>query len=308
MKMHALTGVEPGPEEFHAVVDAIARWLPAPRYSRFPVVLDDLQALSARLELVRLAAIVALERTARSVHVLPVSAAHSYQSGHDWVISQAGPARERTVTLAEDGDGHVRVTVEGRPIEVAVPSEQECRRFLESGVSGAMLRFPVFSSSGSSLIARTDGADELVLWRLGLPAARFRLPGPVLAATYLSDGSFDLLFALVQIGGELVVHLEGTPGSAVHQLRAPIDFSVAEEAERGLSPLYLDLDEPWRFGVRFRRAGQWWALRYDGGSIALVPSHADAHHEPPWIAVQQSPHLVEILDKATGTVLHRLST
>lgn len=32
------------------------------------------------------------------------------------------------------------------------------------------------------------------------------------------------------------------------------------------------------------------------------------HHELPWVAVQRSPHLIEVLDLATGTVLHRIST
>ncbi|PWK85143.1 hypothetical protein C8D88_107350 [Lentzea atacamensis] len=62
-KMHSLAGVELGPE-FHAMVDAIAEPLPVPRYSRFPALLDDLPHFSARLDLVRLAVIVALERTA----------------------------------------------------------------------------------------------------------------------------------------------------------------------------------------------------------------------------------------------------
>ncbi|SDP04771.1 hypothetical protein SAMN05421507_10571 [Lentzea jiangxiensis] len=32
------------------------------------------------------------------------------------------------------------------------------------------------------------------------------------------------------------------------------------------------------------------------------------HHELPWVAVQRSAHLVEIVDVATGAVLHRVDT
>ena len=32
------------------------------------------------------------------------------------------------------------------------------------------------------------------------------------------------------------------------------------------------------------------------------------HYELPWVAVQRSPHLVEVIDLATGAVLHRVST
>lgn len=64
----------------------------------------------------------------------------------------------------------MRVTANGQRIAVAAPSEEECRRLLGSGVRGTALRFPVFPSSGPSLIARGDQPDELVLWRCGLPA------------------------------------------------------------------------------------------------------------------------------------------
>ncbi|WP_112277310.1 hypothetical protein [Lentzea terrae] len=148
-------------------------------------------------------------------------------------------------------------------------------------------------------------------------------------------------------------------------MAAPIDFSVADETERDLSPLYVDSDEPWRWGVYFRRAGTWWNLHDDGkvtlkpstgdihqpgvgdaiitappgedvlglttvgGSLALLTREGDVirarteddvrtvvevagpvlrHHELPWIGVQRSPHLVEVIDIATGAVLHDTST
>jgi hypothetical protein len=73
---------------------------------------------------------------------------------------------------------------------------------------------------------------------------------------------------------------------------APIDFSVADETERDLSPLYVDSDEPWRWG----------------STAATVAGPVLRHHELPWIGVQRSPHLVEVIDIATGAVLHRVST
>ncbi|GAA3665680.1 hypothetical protein GCM10022267_60040 [Lentzea roselyniae] len=400
-KMHSLAGVELGPE-FHAMVDAIAEPLPVPRYSRFPVLLDDLPHFSARLDLVRLAVIVALERTADSVQVVPAAGRERSSLGYDWLICGERPSAERTVTLAEGGDGRVRVTVDGTLIHVEPPSEQESRRLLESGARGTSLRFPIFPSAGPSLVARGDGPDELVLWRCGLPAARFRLPGPVLAAIYVSETSFEMLVALIEVDGELVVHIEGDQDTYLRKLRVPIDFSARDEAAHDLSPLYLHMEEFWQFGVYFRRAGQWWTLRCAGVHIVLEPSNAALHqpestpfqtrldgagqvlfgpgnwtaglraagwtvwgpglddtvipvpsgayvlgltkvanrpalltreggtvrvrlekesrtvvefatpvvrhHHLPWIAVQRSAHLVEVLDVATGAVLHRLGT
>ncbi|RKT54519.1 hypothetical protein [Saccharothrix australiensis] len=408
----ALAGVELG-AGFRAVVDAVAA-LVSPPDGRVAVLLDDLPDSSARLDLVRLAVIVALERGAGSVRVLPVTACYWARVGTEWLISRVEPARgftfvggaeqprERTVTLAEGDDGSVRVAVGGAGIDVAVPSEQECLRLLGSGVLGRALRFPVFPSSGPSLVARGDGPDELVLWRCGLPAAAFRLPGPVLAAIHVSDTSVESLIALIGVGGELVVHVEGFQDLHVRRLRVPVDFSVADEAGRDLSPLYLAMDEPWRFGVYFRRAGTWWELHRlgdrtslerspavvhqpgtspfhtttDGAGLTLagpgcsraardgttwrvwgprlaeasipVPPGEDVlglaklgdrpalvtregdvvrartsdgvrtvvesagpvarHQELPWVAVQRSPRLVEVLDVATGAVLHRVGT
>lgn len=188
----------------------------------------------------------------------------------------------------------------------------------------------------------------------------------------------------------------------MRKLHAPIDFNVADEAGHDLSPLYLDMDEPWRFGVYFRRAGAWWNLRWYGGRTSLerstavvhqpgawpfhtkidgagqvlfgpdysyaaphgptwkvwgvglddtfipVPPGEDVlgltkigdrpalltregdavrartpedvrtvvefagpvlrHYELPWVAVQRSAHLIEVLDIATGAVLHRVRT
>ncbi|WP_370961580.1 hypothetical protein [Amycolatopsis sp. cg9] len=407
-----LTGVDLG-SEFRSLVDAISVVVP-PQSGRVEVLLDGLPDSSARLDLVRLAVIVALERTAASVTTLPVTACHWSRIGREWLISREEPARgftfhggaeqpsERTVTVADGDDGIVRVAVNGARIEVSPPSEQECVRLLESGVRGTRLRFPIFPSSGPSMLARGDGPRELVLWRCGTPAAEFRLPGPVLAAIHVSHSTGSSLITLIEAGQELVVHVEGDQDLDVRKLRVPIDFSVAEEAGRDLSPLYLDMDEPWRFGVCFRRGGTWWKLRWDSGRISLarsaavvhqpgfVPFHTtvdgagqvllgpdfwyaaqhgptwrawrherpDAfiavppaedvlgmttigdrpalltregaavrartaedvrtvvefagpvtrHHELPWIAVQRSPQLIEVLDIATGAVLHRVGT
>jgi hypothetical protein len=224
----------------------------------------------------------------------------------------------------------------------------------------------------------------------------------VLAAIYVSTSTTEELITLIEVEQELVVHVEGSQNSDVLKLHTPIDFSVADEAEHDLSPLYLDMDEPWRFGVYFRRAGVWWNLHWDSGRICLhrstavvhqpgsSPSHTrrdgagqvlfgpdtwfaaphgptwkasrydrqDAfitvppdedvlgltkigeqpalltregaavrartpedvrtvvefagpvvrHHELPWVAVQRSARLIEVLDIATGTVLYRVGT
>ncbi|WP_439380755.1 hypothetical protein [Amycolatopsis lexingtonensis] len=396
--------------EFRSLVDAVAVVVP-PQDGWIRVLLDDLPDSSARLDLVRLAVIVALERNAESVWMVPVTACHWNRIGSEWLISRAEPARgftfhcgkeqprERTVTLADGDDGSVRVAVNGTRIEVSPPSEEECRRLLESGVRGTPLRFPIFPSSGPSMLARGDGPRELVLWRCGTPAVKFRLPGPVLAAICVSGSTTERLITVIEVDRELVVHIEGGGESELSKLRTPIDFSVADEAENDLSPLYLDLDGPWLFGVYFRRAGGWWKLRWHGSislerSTAVVhepgssPGHTrvdgagqvlfgadwwfaapqgptwkawrhsreDAfiavppgeevlglttfgdqpalvtregavirartpedertvvefagpvvrHHQLPWIAVQRSAHLIEVLDIATGTVLHRV--
>lgn len=77
---------------------------------------------------------------------------------------------------------------------------------------------------------------------------------------------------------ELVMHFEGNQHTeSLSKLHAPIDFRVADEAERDLSPLYLDMDETWRFGVYLCRAGQWWKLRWYCGDISLEPSTAVLH-------------------------------
>lgn len=419
-----LAGVDLG-AEFRALVDAVAVLVPPQeRRQRIEVWLDDLPDSSARLDLVRLAVIVALEQKAESVNLLPVTDGDRYRIGTEWLISRTEPAPgfayrsgeeqppERTVTLADGDDGFVRVTVNGARIEVAPPSEQECLRLLESGVRGTTLRFPVFPSSGPSMLARGDGPRELVLWRWSTPAVKFRLPGPVLAAIYVSESFCESLITLIEVDRELVVHIEGTQDLDVRKLHVPIDFSVADEAEHDLSPLYLDMDEAWRFGVYFRRAGVWWYLQWSAGDhITLARSNAvvhqagrfhfhtntdgaghsllgadywyaglhrrtgktwwhgstwkawrhsrpDAfitvppgedvlgltqigdqpalltregatvrartpegvrtvvefagpvvrHHELPWVAVQRSAHLIEVLDIATGTVLHRIGT
>ncbi|MEQ0558112.1 hypothetical protein ABJI51_03430 [Amycolatopsis sp. NEAU-NG30] len=416
-----LAGLDPGPE-FHALVDAVAVLLPPQeRRHRIEVLLDDLPDSSARVDLVRLAVIVALERTAGRVATLPVTACEGRGTGTEWLISRTEPARgstfdgggeqprERTVTVADGDDGIVRVTVNGARIEVSPPSEQDCQRLLESGVRGTPLRFPVFPSAGPSLLARGEGPCELVLWRYGTPPARFRLPGPVLAAIHVSDPFCESLITMIEVERELVVHIEGTQDLDVRKLHVPIDFSVADEAAHDLSPLYLDMDEMWRFGVYFRRAGVWWYLQWSAGdhitlerSTAVVHqagrwhfhTHTDGaghsllgagswyaaphrrtwrrgstwkawhatspdafitvppaeevlglnrigdrpalltregatirartpegghtvaesagpvvrHHELPWVAVQRSAHLVEIVDIATGTVLHRVGT
>ncbi|MCS7477684.1 hypothetical protein ACFFQW_26420 [Umezawaea endophytica] len=407
-----LVGVDQGPE-FRAVVDAIAE-LVSPEGRWVQALLDDRPDFSLRLDLVRLAVLVALERRAESLRVLPVTACHWNRIGTEWLVSRVAPAqgftfadgaeqpRERTVVLSDNGDGSVRVAVGDVWVDVTVPSEQECLRLLGSGARGTALRFPVFPSSGPSLVARGDGPDELVLWRCGTPTARFRLPGPVLAAIYVSGSTTEQLISLIEVDGELLVHVEGHQVTFLRKLRVPIDFSVADEAEHDLSPLYLDMDEFWKFGVYFRRAGEWWNLRCHGVEVSLrrstavvhepgrSPGHttidgagkvlfgprfwhaapqgstwrvwgpggADEvipvppgetvlslteigdghalltregdtvrartaeggrtvvefdgpvliHHELPWIAVQRSAHLVEVLDVATGAVLHRVDT
>lgn len=408
MNLPVLTGVRPD-VRFHAMVGAIAERL-RPEKGWIAVLLDDLPDSSARLDLVRLAVIAALERRATSFRVLPVTACDWNQVGGEWLISRVRPARgftfrngavqppERTVTLAESGFGTVQVRIHGAQAEVWPPSERECRRLLGSGARGTPLRFPVFPSSGPSMIARGRRRTELVLWRCGLPATKFRLPGPVLAATHVSGSSSESLIALIETDRSLVVHVEGDEGDGLHELHVPIDFRVARDARRDLSPLYLDMDEPWDFGVYFRRAGQWWRLRRRHGDITLTPSFsrlhqpgsfpfhtvtrgadeavlgpghswavpdgsrwrtrddtfitagpdedvlglteidggpalltragdlvrartADGvrtvvefagplvlHHHLPWVAVQRSAHLVEVLDIATGAVLHRLGT
>lgn len=418
-RLAVLGEVDPG-AEFHSMVKRIAKAV-RPQGQWAVALLDDLPDTSARLDLVRLAVLVALDQAAEHFQILPVTGCRRHESDHVWLISRAEPARgftfingtepppERTVTLSEDDTGIVHVAVGHERIEVRPPSEQECLRLLNSGARGTVLRFPVFPSSGSSLVARGDAPDELVLWRCGLPAAKFRLPGPVLAATYVSDTIFESLIALIEVDGELVVHVEGDQDLSARKLRVPIGFSVADETEHDLSPLYLDMDEMWRFGVYFRRAGQWWNLHYYGGHITLEPSRAHlhgpeshsfharlsgaegaiygpghsytGHHTPapdgweewkvwgtshddplfirvppgedvvsltkigdepalltragdlvqartrhdvrtviefggplvlhphlPWVAVQRSAHLVEVLDVATGAVLHRLDT
>lgn len=404
-----LAGTDPG-EDFRSVVDAIAKDLPLPVDPRISVLLDDLPDSSARLDLVRLAVIVVLEREAPRFQVLPVTACHWNRIGSEWLISREHPSRGftfadgkeqspwRTVTLTEE-DGIVHVTSGDVRIAVAVPSEEDCRRLLKTGVRGTPLRFPVFPSAGASILARGDGPDELLLWRCGLPVTRYRMAGPVLAATHVADTSQEQLIALVEVDGELVRVEHGQdPGTS--ELRTPIGFSVTDEAERDLSPLYLDMDEPWRYGVYFRRAGRWWNLRYHGGTVTLAesratthqpgrrPWHAEVfggdrslfgpngshgelqgsgwkiwntdgavipdppdehvlgltevegqpalltregevvrarrqhdvrtvvefegpvirHHGLPWVAVQRSAHLVEVVDVATGAVLHRVDT
>ncbi|MFJ1767857.1 hypothetical protein ACIOD2_46575 [Amycolatopsis sp. NPDC088138] len=408
-----LAGVDLG-TEFRSLVDAIAVVVP-PLNGRIMVLLDDLPDSSARLDLVRLAVIVMLERKAESVATLPVTACYWNQIGTEWLISRAEPAhgftfrngkehpRERTVTLADGDDGFVHVTVNGERVEVSPPSEQECRRLLGSEVRGTTLRFPIFPSSGPSMLARGDGPRELVLWRCGTPTVKFRLPGPVLAAIHVSESHYESLITLIEVDQELVVHVEGSQDLDVRKLHVPIDFHVAEETEHNLSPLYLDMDEPWRFGVYFHRAGVWWYLQWSAGdhitlerSNAVVhqagrwPFHTNTdgaghtllgadywyaaphgptwkawhhdrhdafiavppgedvlglanigdhpalltregatvrartpddvrtvvefagpvvrHHELPWVAVQRSAHLIEILDIASGTVLHRVGT
>jgi len=290
-----LAGVDLG-TEFRALVDAVAVLVPPQeRRHRIEVFLDDLPDSSARLALVRLAVIVALERAAESIMTLPVTDGDRYRIGSEWLISRTEPAPgftfrggeeqppERTVTLADGDDGIVRVTVNGARIEISPPSEQECLRLLESGVRGTTLRFPIFPSSGPSMLARGDGPCELVLWRCVTPTVKFRLPGPVLAAIYVSDSFCESLITLIEVDRELVVHVEGTQDLDVRKLHTPIDFSVADEAEHDLSPLYLDMDEAWRFGVYFRRAGVWWYLQWSAGDhITLARSNAVVHQAGRW--------------------------
>ncbi|MCR3751281.1 hypothetical protein [Lentzea californiensis] len=218
----------------------------------------------------------------------------------------------------------------------------------------------------------------------------------------MSESDLNALIALIEADGELLVHLVGDGHTDLVELRTPIDFSVAGEAEHDLSPLYLHSVEFWDVRVYFRRAGQWWELRWSPGHVLLEPSNSKLHqpdrftfhtkldgaglglrgpghscawdrggaweatgtdwadtlipvppgenvlqlmkiaggpalltregdvvrartteaartvvefagplvphHELPWVAVQRSPHLVEIIDVATGAVLHRVST
>ncbi|WP_439656252.1 hypothetical protein ACSHWB_27910 [Lentzea sp. HUAS TT2] len=413
MEIHALSGMDQGPE-FHAAVDAIAAVLPKPRYPHLPVFLDDLPDSSARLDLMRLAVLVALERVGKSVHPVPVTGHSGRLPDHGWLISREEPSpgltflqgetqpHERIATVAEGSDGAVRVTVGGTRFEFQPPPEEQCRWLLNAGARGAALRFPVMPSPGPFLLARGNEPDELVLWRLGLPTAWLRLPGPVLAATYVSASHLNALIALIEVDGELLVHVTGDGDTDLVKLRIPIDFSVADEAAHDLSPLYLHSVEPWDVRVYFRRAGQWWTLRWSPGHVLLEPSNSKLHqpdifpfhtkldgagmglrgpgytyawdrggaweatgtdwedtlipvppgedvlqlveiaggpalltregdvvrartreaahtvtdfagplvphHQLPWVAVQRSPHLVEILDVATGAVLHRLDT
>jgi len=285
--LSVLTGVDPGPE-FREMVDAVAA-LVSPRSARIAVLLDDLPRSSARLDLVRLAVMVALEQKAESLQLLSFTDRRRSRLGTEWLISRTHPAHEftfsdgeeqppeRTVTLAETGDGHVAVDVNGTRVEVQVPTEEECLGMLESGVRGTKLRFPAFPSSAPLMVARGDGPDELILWRYGLPTAKFRLPGPILAATYVSDSHFESLITLIEVDRELLVHIEGVRDTDLRKLHIPIDFSVADETEHDLSPLYLDMDEPWRFGVYFRRAGTWWNLRSSPGHVYLEPSSSMVH-------------------------------
>ncbi|HEX8865765.1 MAG TPA: hypothetical protein VF821_08920 [Lentzea sp.] len=264
------------------------------------------------------------------------------------------------------------------------------------------LRFPMFPSAGPWMIARGGRKDELVLWQCGLPPEKIRLPGPVLAATFVSATSGKSLIALIAVDRQLVVHVLGALDTSLRKLHAPIDFRVGRETRRDLSPLYLHVEEMWEFGVYFRRAERWWHLRYHSGHITLEPSNAVVHqpgshpfhtqldgagdvllgprasystktgplvktwgidwddmvipvppgedvlsltticggpalltragdvirartpddvrtvvefagpvalhHQLPWVAVQRSPHVVEVLDVATGTVQYRLDT
>lgn len=411
--MRALSGADQGPA-FHAAVDAIAAVVPKPRYQHIPVFLDDLPDSSARVDLMRLAVLVALERVGGSVHPVPVTNPFGYLPGHGWLVSreESPPAltflndetmpRERTATVVGGPGGAVRITVGEARFEFEPPAEEECRRLLDAGARGAALRFPVFPAAGPFLLARGNAPDEIVLWRFGLPTAWFRLPGPVLAATYVSESHLDAVIALVEIDGELMVHVHGAEDTDLRKLRIPIDFTVADEAEHDLSPLYLHCVEFWDIRVYFRRAGEWWNLRWSPGHVLLEPSNSKLHqpdrfpfhtkldgagiglrgtssgyawdrgtawevtgtdwedtlvpvppeeevlhltkagggpvlltregsvvrartrdtvhtvvefdgpvllhHGLPWVAVQRSPHLVEVIDVATGAVLHRLDT
>lgn len=409
-RLPVLSGVDLG-REFHAMVDAIAEQVrPAGRGAC--VLLDDLPDTSARLDLVRLAVIVALERQSERFDVRPASGCYWNQVGYEWVVSRTEPAPpftfvggkpqppERAVTLSDAGHG-VRVSVNGTAIEVAPPSEQECARLLGSGVRGTAVRFPVFPSSGSSMIARGERPDELVLWRCGLPASRHRMPGPVIAAIHEADINIESLTALVEADGELVLHAEGYQ-TGLLDLRVPIDSGLADEAGHDLSPLYMNLGRKhWGRGFHFRRGQRWWTVRDHAGRVTFEQSdagsyaptaqpfhysaigdgvlrgrdHSNAarreagwtawgvglddvvipvppgedvlsltklattpalltrdgdvirartpegahtvvefagpvlpHHGLPWVAVQRSPHLVEVVDVATGAVLHRLDT
>ncbi|MCX2947487.1 hypothetical protein [Lentzea sp. NEAU-D7] len=291
MKLHALSGVDLGPE-FHAMVDAIAEHVhPVGRSAC--VLLDDLPDTSARLDVVRLAVVVALERQAEHFQVLPLAGCYWNRVGHEWLISRIGPATpftfvddepqppERTVTLSDIGRG-VRVSLHDTLIEVSPPAEQECARLLGSGVRGTPLRFPIFSSSAAAMIARGEAPDELLLWRCGLPASRHRMPGPVLAAVHESNLYFEALIAVVQIGDELVVHAEGDQNFNLVDLRVPIDFDVAEEAGNDLSPLHLDRPEKHvGRGFRFRRSGHAWRVRDHCGTISIEQSCAKAHEQDP---------------------------
>ncbi|GHH53746.1 hypothetical protein [Lentzea cavernae] len=411
MKMHALSGVHLGPA-FHAVVDEIAAVVPAPRYPNLPVFLDDLPDSSARVDLMRLAVLVALERSGDNVHTISVTGHSGYLPDHGWLISREDPSpgltflkgarqpEDRIATVVEGADG-VHVTVGAARFVFQPPPEEECRQLLKAGVRGTPIRFPVFPSPSPFLLARGDGPDEVLLWRLGLPTARFRLPGPVLAATHVGDHHQNTLVTLIEFGGELLVHVTGEADTDLAKLHVPIDFSVADEAAHDLSPLYFDMDEAWDFGVYFRRGGEWWTLRWWPSRALLRPSTSkvhepdsfpfhtrldgagkvlfgpnwtagrrdagwtawrherddvvipvtrdeevmgltelgdlpalltregdvvrvrtangvrtvaesagtvNRHHQLPWVAVQRSPHLVEIIDIATGVVLHTLDT
>lgn len=46
----------------------------------------------------------------------------------------------------------------------------------------------------------------------------------------------------------------------------------------------------------------------DVRTVVEVAGPVLRHYELPWLGVQRSPHLVEVIDIATGSVLHRLST
>ncbi|MEU3642614.1 hypothetical protein AB0E59_04460 [Lentzea sp. NPDC034063] len=392
--MHAGTEAELGPE-FRAMVNAIAGTAPHTGRTLLPA---DLENSTARLDLVRLAVVVALERAGEQVEVLPTAPRRGWLARLKKAVSQKRQPG-RPVTIAEDGDGLVRVTIGEERFEFRPPSEQECRRLLEPGARGTVLRFPVFPSQKPFLLARGHRPDEVVLWEPDAPMTKVRLPGPVLAATYVSRTG---LHALIEVDGELFVHYEDDHDTIMRNLRVPIDFSVADEAGRDLSPLYLHAVECWDYRVYFRRAGLWWRFSWSPGHVTLEPSTSKVHqpesypfhtvldaagvslfapsrntaarrdsgwvtwgfgrdgeiisvppaeevlgltefddrpalltregavvrartledvrtvvefdgpvlrhHGLPWVAVQRSAYLVEIIDVATGAVLHRVST
>ncbi|MDX8141084.1 hypothetical protein SK854_03110 [Lentzea sp. BCCO 10_0061] len=384
---------ELGPE-FRAMVNAIAGTTPHPGRTLLPA---DLPNSSARLDLVRLAVIVALERAGEQFEGVPAPPRRGWPAAlKAAVFKERRPGRP--VTIAEDGE-LVRVTIGEERFEFRPPSEQECRRLLEPGARGTVLRFPVFPSHGPFLLARGHRPDEVVLWEPGAPVTEVRLPGPVLAATYVSRTGLN---ALIEVDGELFVHYEDDHDTIMRNLRIPIDFSVADEAERDLSPLYLHAVELWDYRVYFRRAGLWWEFSWSPGHVRLEPSNSKVHqperfpfqtvldgaglslfgpsrrtagrrddgwvtwgygrdgevipvppaeevlgltefddrpalltregavvrartledvrtvvefdgpvllhHGLPWVAVQRSAYLVEVIEVATGAVLHRVST